>query len=107
MDHRIKNIITEIENDLSQPITAKTLAERFGMSDSHLSRLFRRETGSNIAKYIKELRLEKARELLENTDLRINEIRYKIGLRDDSHFVRDFKQKFGLSPTEYRRNFHK
>lgn len=107
MDYRIKNIIVEIENNLSQTLAAKDLAERFGVSVSHFQHLFKQAVGMSIAKYVKELRLEKAREFLETTDLRINEIRYKVGLSDDSHFVRDFKLKFGATPGKYRKNFHK
>ncbi len=55
--------------------------------------------------FLKDLRLEKARELLEdeNNFLQIQEIRIKVGISHDSHFTRDFKEKFGLTPTEYRR----
>lgn len=55
--------------------------------------------------YLNELRLEKARELLEDERcfLQIKEIGHQVGLVNDSHFTRDFKKKYGLTPTEYRK----
>ncbi len=55
--------------------------------------------------YLHDLRLEKARELLETTFKNIDEIRREIGIRNESHFTRDFKKKFGLTPTNYRKQY--
>lgn len=53
--------------------------------------------------YLKDLRLEQAREMLVNSFLQIREIGFKVGMSDQSHFIHDFKEKFGVTPTEYRR----
>ena len=53
-------------------------------------------------KYLKLLRMEKAKHLLETTFLSVKEITYRVGINDDSHFVRDFKKAYGTAPTQYR-----
>jgi hypothetical protein len=54
------------------------------------------------AKYLKVLRLEQAKTLLEESFLSVKEIRVRVGFGDESHFARDFKTHFGLTPTQYR-----
>ena len=55
--------------------------------------------------YLKALRMQTACELLETTDLSIKQIMLGVGIRDESHFVRDFKRKYGMTPTQYRAQF--
>lgn len=57
--------------------------------------------------YLRDLRLKKARQLLEESDSfsTIKEIRLAVGILNDSHFTRDFKKKYGLAPSEYRNDF--
>ena len=92
MDHRVKVILTEIENSLSQTLTLQSLASSLNLSISRFQHLFKQEVGISPTKYIKDLRLQKARELLETTDLSVKQIRTKVGLRNKVHFFRDFKQ---------------
>lgn len=105
MDYRIEELLANIESNLEQTPSIKQMAQSINVSVSYLQHLFKQETGANITKYIKELRLQKARELLETSHLRIKEIRLKVGASDETHFLRDFKQKFGLTPNEYRQKF--
>lgn len=79
------------------------MAQAVNLSPSRLRYLFKTETGMSPSDYLRHLRLEKARELLDTTFLQIKEIRTKVGIPDQSNFVRDFKRKYGASPTEYRR----
>jgi len=105
MDYRIEELLTKIHSDFTLTSNTKKLAESVGVSVSYLHHLFKKETGTSLAKYTKDLRLEKACELLETTNLSVKEIRTKTGLTGKLHFYRDFKQKFGLSPTEYRKSY--
>ncbi len=107
MNYRIEGILTEIGNHLSQTLTLQKLADSLDVSVSNFEHLFKQEVGISPTKYIKDLRLKKARELLETTQLSIKEIRVKVGIKNKAHFFRDFKQKFGSTPGEYRKNFHK
>lgn len=105
MDYRVERLLTKIHSDFSQVSNVEQLAESIGVSVSCLQHLFKKEVGQSLAKYIKDLRLQKARELLETTNLSIKEIRVKAGITSKAHFFRDFKQKFGSTPTEYRKKF--
>lgn len=107
MDYRIEELLTKIHSDFTPTSNIKQLAEFVGVSVSYLQHLFKKEVGQSLAKYIKDLRLQKARELLETSHLSVKEIRLKIGWKGKAHFFRDFKQKFGSSPIEYRKNYRK
>ena len=67
-----------------------------------MSRLFKQETGTNFNDYRLELKMEKAKEYLKSTDLRIKQIAYEIGYENSESFVRIFKRKTGLTPSRYR-----
>jgi len=105
MDYRIEETLISVESNLAQTLNIQDLAESTNLSISHFQHLFKQEVGKNFTQYMKDLRLQKARELLETSHLRIKEIRVKIGATDETHFLRDFKQKFGKTPSHYRRFF--
>lgn len=107
MDYRVNEVIAKVEQDISRPFTIPDLAASVGVSVSHLQHLFKRELQTGIVKYIINLRLEKARHLLETTDLRVKEIRLRIGIAHEGHFIEDFKEKFGETPKNYRNNYRK
>lgn len=56
--------------------------------------------------YLKKLRIEMARKLLETTFLTNQQIIIKVGIYDESHFIKDFKKAYGLLPSEYRKRHH-
>jgi AraC-like DNA-binding protein len=94
-----------IRNNLHQKLPLKEMALATNLSSSHLSHLFKTETGTSPAKYVKSTRMNEARHLLETTLLSVKEITFRVGLIDESHFVRDFKKAYGLPPAQYRARF--
>lgn len=104
MDGRIFHIIEKIRENWNHDWTVEEMAIIIELSESHFQKLFKSETGMSPKAYLKNLRLEKARELLENGFKQIKQIGYEIGLTNDSHFARDFKKKYGTTPTQYRKN---
>jgi len=102
MDHRIKTIVSLIHDDLRNSPSLDQMAEFVRLSPSRLNRIFKMETNVSFAQYVKSLRLSRARNLLETTFLNIKETMTNVGLNDLSHFVRDFKKAFGMTPSEYR-----
>lgn len=56
-------------------------------------------------RYLRQLRMERAKQLLESSFLSVKEIAFQVGLNDESHFVRDFKSTYGYSPALYRSQF--
>jgi AraC-like DNA-binding protein len=73
------------------------------LSPSRFRHLFKQETGTSPAQYVKHLRLRLARQLLEKSSLSVKEVMASAGINDFSHFVRDFKLKYGCSPSALRR----
>jgi AraC-like DNA-binding protein len=92
-------IRTHSDEKLSLP----TIAKSVHISANYLSEKFREVTGENLVRCIARTRVEKACDLLHNTDLRISEIAFAVGFQSLSQFNRAFKKLSGKSPTEYRR----
>jgi len=81
------------------------LAEECHMSISYLSHLFKETTGMSVMEYLNACRMLAAKKYLATTDLPIGEIVTMCGFSDDSNFSRNFKQKTGMTPSEFRRNY--
>jgi transcriptional regulator GlxA family with amidase domain len=107
MDLRVRQAIHLLSKDLSSDFDIKALAASVNLSPSRLRHLFKGETGLTPAQYLKTLRLERARELLEGSFLRLKDVMPQVGINDESHFVRDFRKAHGLSPRQYRQQTHK
>ena len=101
---RVHDLLTE---DLSSRITIEELSKRFLMNPSTMKELFRAVYGSSIAAHIKEHRMERAAELLKDTDQSMAEIANGVGYGSQSKFAAQFRKAYGLPPTEYRRLIRK
>ena len=99
----IKKVCTYVDENLSNDISLETAADFAGVSSFYLSKLFKEEKGETFINYISDKRLEKSRMLLETTELSIKEITAEVGYNDQNYFSRIFKNKYGLSPKEYRK----
>ena len=86
-----------------QNLTLASLAEFFHYSEPHLCTLIKQNTGKNFTDLIKNLRLRDAVHLLLNTDQKVNEIAEQIGYNSADHFSRVFRQTYGMSPAEFRK----
>ena len=82
-----------------------TLAALVNLSPSRFRHLFKQETGKSPAQYLKDFRLRKAEVMLRTTFLSVKQILKQVGLRSNTHFVSDFRQLHGMTPTAYRRAF--
>jgi AraC family transcriptional regulator of arabinose operon len=106
MDHRVQKIISLLSIDLSRDLSLTNAAGYVNLSGSRLRHLFKTETGMSVVRYVKILRLRKAKELIETTALSIKQVMVEVGIKDKSNFAREFKKAYGLSPVQYRRDFH-
>ena len=105
MDSRISRTVQFIDGNYSGRISANDLREYAKLSRSRLDALFRRHTGVSPAKYLKEIRIEKAAQLLRGDELlSIKEVMAQVGFVDKSSFTRSFKRAFGVAPSEYRQS---
>lgn len=79
------------------------ISEVVHLSPTYFSALFKKETGQGFLEYLKELRINKSKELLASTTLPIKEISEKVGYHDSRHFSKCFKKQLGLKPQDYRK----
>lgn len=91
-----------IKNQKNRRLFVTDLAAHVRLSPSRLRQLFRREMGISPAKYMRMLRLESAKSLLEGSLLSVKEIVGEVGYGDVSHFVRDYRIRYKVRPSEAR-----
>ena len=92
-----------VYENFDKPLSLDILGEAVHLHPAYLSKIFKEETNINLSNYITDIRMQKAAELLEQTGLKVNEIMYLTGYRKSQHFTKLFKEKFGVTPMEYRR----
>jgi AraC family transcriptional regulator of arabinose operon len=102
MDPRVAHIIERMETAPHRDVPIAALAAMVNLSASRFAYLFRRETGMPPARYLHQLRMERARLLLERTFLSVKEVMAYVGINDPSHFSRDFRRHHGVPPTGVR-----
>lgn len=88
---------------MHRKLPLRELAGVTGLSVSRLCHLFQSHAGVGPAQYLKSLRMQRARELLENSVLCVKEIAARLGYDDPSRFVEDFRKTYGLTPSRHRR----
>ena len=104
IERRISLIIDFLHENITNKITIKQLSEIACLSEAHLIRLFKEYTGTSPYQYVVNLRLEKAKELLENHSMTITEIAFYLGYPTLASFTKAFKVYSGISPSEYRKD---
>ena len=90
-----------INAHLSEPLTVEILAGQVNLSSSAFSRRFRELTRRSPYQFVKETRLERARELLLERRLRVSDVSVAVGYASMSHFTKEFRARFGTTPREY------
>ncbi|ODU06050.1 MAG: AraC family transcriptional regulator [Pseudonocardia sp. SCN 72-86] len=94
----VSAIIAYVHEHLGEPLSVSDLAERAFMSPSAFSHLFRDVAGKSPYQFIKEMRLNKARELLIENEASITQISKNVGYRSTSHFINEFRDRYGMTP---------
>jgi transcriptional regulator GlxA family with amidase domain len=102
MAERVKRLIELMQGDPSRTFSLGEMAQSVNLSPPYFCYLFKSITGVPPARYLKSLRMEQAATLLTTTFLSVKEIVRRVGCTDESHFVRDFKRIYGVTPSEYR-----
>src|ERR1700750_73320 len=105
LDKRVEKIIQMMREDVRGELSLGEFAQSVNLSVWRLCHIFKSDVGMPPIRYLRLLRMERAKDLLEASFLSVKEIAYQVGLNDESHFVRDFKSTYGFSPALYRSNF--
>lgn len=100
----VKDIVHYINGHYAEDITLDRISQMVELSRTYVCGLFKKEMGINITSYITNYRIEKARELLRDTNMKSYEIAEKVGFIDESYFSRTFKKVTGQSPNAYRKS---
>jgi transcriptional regulator GlxA family with amidase domain len=102
LDTRIEQARDFLQKNKTQTLRISEIAARLHLSSSHFRHVFRKQMGMPPSRYVKLLRLQRAKELLESTFLSVKEVMSEAGFSDLSHFVRDYKSEYGQSPLQTR-----
>lgn len=98
----IEKVIKIIRRDYMKDLSLQIIAEKVYLSPSYLSHLFKKEIGESLIQYITSYRLEIAKELLEQTNLKVIDISKQVGYSNFSYFGSVFKNHYGMTPAKYR-----
>lgn len=101
---KIQQAVTYIRENFDKDLNMAVVSNHISMNYSLFSYTFKQYTGSNFVNYLKDIRIEEAKRLLEETDMKVIDISMKVGYENEKHFMKIFKAACGVSPTEYRKN---
>lgn len=98
----VSSVKAYIHENYSQDLSLDALGDAVNLHPVYLSRIFKEVTDVNLSAYIADVRMQKAAKLLDETDLKVHEVMDKLGYRKRQHFTKLFKEKYGMTPKEYR-----
>lgn len=99
----IEEINTYLEGNPLKDITLSTVAEHLALNPSYVSKMFKEHIGKGFTEYLTDYKVKKSKELLVNTDLKIQDICTEMGYSNSYYFIKIFKKYTGLTPGEYRK----
>ena len=98
-----KEMVSYIQQNFTGKISLREFGEQFHLSEKYISRYFKEHFHITLSQYITHLRLEHAKQLLQDTDIPVTEIAMQSGYQNVSYFIRSFKKTYGVSPLKYRK----
>ena len=97
----VREMINVIEESYGMKLQLDAIAEKFHMTPEYLGNLFAKETGITFSNYLRQVRMEKAKELLTGTDMKIYEVACAVGYPDQKYFSKVFKEYAGVSAKQF------
>ena len=101
--NQIDNIVSRVTDNLTQALSAADLAAELGMTESSFSRFFRSATGNTFTDFVNQVRVNRACQLLMESERLITDICYEVGFNNVANFNRRFLNVKGMTPSEFRR----
>lgn len=99
----VSQVKNYIYHHYGENLNTEMLAGMVYLSPGYLSSVFKEETGINLNRFIRDVRMKKAKELLENTDMKIVQVAKEVGFSNNSYFARSFREYFGCTPESCRK----
>jgi AraC-like DNA-binding protein len=99
----INQVVNRITDNLSEPLSMAEAAAQMGMAETRFSRFFRKATGNSYTDFVNRIRINRACQLLMETDKLVVDICYEVGFNNVANFNRRFLNAKGMPPTEFRR----
>ena len=100
-----KEMVSYIQQNFTGKILLKEFGKQFHLSEKYISRYFKEHFHITISQYVTYLRLEHAKQLLQDTDIPVTEVAMQSGYQNVSYFIRSFKKIYGMSPLKYRNKY--
>lgn len=101
---QVRNFAIKLEKQIARDFTLEEIALETGLTQAKLQEGFKLLYNNTVTEYIRNTRLETARDLIANSEMNISEVVYSIGLSSRSYFSKIFKAKYGISPSDFRTN---
>ncbi|WP_252250855.1 response regulator [Clostridium sp. ZBS13] len=98
----IKAAIEYIHNNFDEKVSLEQMASICNLSPCYFSKVFKKAVGVNFVSYVNDTKINKAKELLENTDIPVLNVALDLGFDDCGYFIRVFKKSQGVTPKKYR-----
>lgn len=102
MDQRVQHVVSFIRNNYRQKLTLREMADNVNLSPWWLCHLFKTDMGTSPKHFLAQVRLEKAKCLLESSFLSVKEVMNEVGISDAGQFSRSFKATYGVTPAKCR-----
>lgn len=102
----LEEVLYYIQNNYQENIKLEAIAPLFGYNSSYLGKIFSKKLGVNFNSYVDQMRINEAKKLLEQEELKVYVIAEKVGYKNVDYFHRKFKKYIGTSPLEYRKTIH-
>lgn len=103
LNNELKKAVAYIRQNYKNDIKLFDVAKEIGLNETYFSRVFKKKFGINYSDYLNNVRLEKSKELLNTTNLTMNEISTEVGYNSESYFSRIFKLNFKITPKQFRK----
>ena len=101
-DEVVRKVIKIIESSYANELDLKLVSEKINLSPYYIGGIFKKQTGKQFSQYLNDYRLDKSREILQTRKIKVRDLAEAVGIRNCSYFCTLFKNRFGISPSDYK-----